>query len=104
MTNKEPEDINIISLSDRKKKKEEEQNKVPDSVIEKLEHVLKMAKENKLILLAVSFEHEPEKKESDTEGGTFFYSECSNAYEVLGFIDVMKDTAFDLLFSRGEEE
>lgn len=89
---KKIKDINIIDLSKEREKIEEEQNRTPEIVIEKLEMLVEKAKEGKLNIAIVHFDYDIEEEEGD-RGGTLLWNKNNNILEILGLIEIIKDVA-----------
>ena len=104
MTNKKVPDINIVDLSKKREQKEQEENKIPDVIIEKLERIVSKAKEGKLQSIVVNFDYEIEDSEKDDGNtGSMYYNKNQSPLEILGTIEIMKNQVFHMIFSSSKE-
>lgn len=99
----EPEENEVINLSDRKEKIEKEELQLPEIIIKKLKHLYEMALVGKVESLILNYEYiltdeELEDPNVDDVGATLFFNQASNLREIIGDIEIMKRTAMDLLF------
>lgn len=93
-------DINIVDLSEKRKEKEIEENKLPEFAVKKLKYILEKADEGKLNSLIVSFAiDDDEKDEQQGDGGTLFFSRKNSILEVIGTLEIMKANAFEIFFA-----
>lgn len=97
--------LKVIDL----KKAREEADKLPDFFIERLEILLKKAKEGKLRSLIAHFhfdeedyeeelEEEPDDYDDDVVGATILWNYNNNAAELIGTIEIIKQIALDNAF------
>jgi len=102
------EGLNIVDLSQAREKVEKEKQQLPPFILDELKILLEKAQNQKLKSLVINYVFEEEETETEEEddntGGTIFFNKRESILEILGTIEIMKATAFDILYRNRYEE
>jgi hypothetical protein len=97
INDKKPEEEKPKETKEEKKKEE-----VPEFLMDRLEEVLKVAKEGKLKKVILTYEFEQPDDESKYAAATTLWHEHQNIWEIIGNLEGMKALALGMAMSHRE--